>query len=829
MWAFNAGITTSPMYISKSWLEQYIAFPKKIASQDIAKRLTLSTVEVEGVKDLSGSLDHVVVGQVVSVEKHPQADRLNVCSVDVGREKLQIVCGGSNVRVGMKVALGKIGAKVKWHGEGDLVELKPTAIRGVDSAGMICASDEIGLLDMFPKKEEKEILDLSSIVAKPGTALAQALGLNDVVFDIDNKSMTHRPDLWGHYGMAREISALFNLNLKLYKTAPIKQGKTLSVAVTVKEKKLCPRYMAVALDNVKVGPSPAWLQQRLQSVGVRPISNIVDITNYVMLEVGQPMHAFDAEQLATNKEQRTRQIVVRKANNGEKMKTLDGKERVLTGDMLVIANDEKALALAGVMGGEDSGITDATTSIIFEAANFDASSIRRTSTKLGLRSDSSARFEKSLDPMLAKIALEKAVELTLKLSPGARVASKVADVFAVKPKKKTITFVVSFLEKKIGAAIPAAEAKNYLQRLGFGVTTKKDSWSVTVPSFRATKDIAIAEDVAEEVARLHGYNNIKSSLPTFSINPPTSNKLRDLEHRLREILAYECGYTEVYNYSFVTPELIKKLGDSPNSYLELDNPIAKDRPYLRRYLLGGLLENVEQNLHRAESVKLFELGRAYIQEFAGEHVQKGSKETLPAQPVHVSFVVSQEGIEVPFYEASAVCQGLFERLNVSYRLVAGKREASWHPGRSAEIFSGDKKFGIIAELHPSVQEKFGIDTRTAFVEINVGALLAVMNEKTSYTPVATYPSVVRDVAFLTDRTVEHAGIVTAVAKVNPLIRRVELFDVYEGKNIPEGKKSLAYHIEYRSDEKTLEASAVDQLHAQVVSLLQKEFGAEIRT
>ncbi len=824
------------MLISKQWLEQFITFPKKVSSQDIAKKLTLSTVEVEAIKDLSGALENIVVGQVLSVEKHPQADRLSVCQVDIGpsagdaQGKLQIVCGGSNVRVGMKVALGKIGGKVKWHGEGDLVELKPTAIRGVESAGMICASDEIGLLEMFPKKEEKEIVDLSGINAKSGTPLAQALGLNDVVFDIDNKSMTHRPDLWGHYGMAREISALLDLDLKAYKTKPVKAGKGVSLNVTVKEKKLCPRYMAVALENIKVGPSPAWLQQRLQSVGIRPINTIVDITNFVMLEVGQPMHAFDARRLSQEPIANSQKvaIVVRKANNGEKMKTLDGKERVLTSEMLVIANEQKALAVAGVMGGEDSGITDSTTTIVFEAATFDASSIRRTSTKLGLRSDSSARFEKSLDSTLPKIAMEKAVELTLQLCPEAKVASKVVDVFSVKPKKKTITFPPTFLEKKIGISIPAPVVKKYLTRLGFDVKSKKDSWSVTVPSFRATKDIAIPEDVAEEVARLHGYNNIPSALPTFPIAPPQPNKLRELEHRLREILAYECGYTEVYNYSFVTPQLIAKLGENTNKYLELDNPIAKDRPYLRAYLLGGLLENIEQNLHRSDSVKLFELGRAYIQEVPGEHVEKGSKETLPAQPMHLSFAVAQKGVEVPFYEASAVCQRIFERLGVSARFVASHQAPSWHPGRGAEIFSGDKKFGIIAELNPASQEKFGISERAAFVEINVETLLNAMNEKSAYLPVPAYPSVMRDVAFLVDKTVEHATIFEMLKKQNPLICGVELFDIYEGKNIPEGKKSMAYHIEYRSDEKTLDAGAVDQVHAQVVSALQKEFGAEIR-
>jgi phenylalanyl-tRNA synthetase beta chain len=395
----------------------------------------------------------------------------------------------------MKVALAGIGAKVKWHGEGELVELKPVEIRGVPSEGMICGADEIGLLELFPKKEEKEIVDLTHLTAKPGTALAVALGLDDVVFEIDNKSLSNRPDLWGHYGIAREVAALFGKSLKPYqakniKTREHKNTKALSLMVEVEDKKLCPRYMAVAVNGISVGDSPEWMQTKLRAAGVRPVNVLVDITNYVMMEVGQPMHVFDADRLHKNMKALKNEsgIVVRRAKEGEMLKALDGKEYKLTTDMLVIADTEKPLAIAGVMGGEASGVTGETASVIFEAATFDSVSIRKTSTALGLRSDSSARFEKSLPPEHAEIALKKAVELTLALVPGSRVASVVVDKKVPVKKRAPIVIPFALLSKKLGISVKTKEISTILTHLGFSVRASKAAHTITVPAWRA-KDI----------------------------------------------------------------------------------------------------------------------------------------------------------------------------------------------------------------------------------------------------------------------------------------------------------------------------------------------------
>ena len=364
------------MLISKKWLLEFVNIPESITSEKLAFDLTMKTVEVEKIKKMSDNLENIVVGLVKSVEKHPNADSLQLCQVSAGygeKELYQVVCGGINIREGMLVAFGKLGAKVRWHGEGDLIILAKVKIRGVESFGMICGADEIGLDEIFPKKQAKEILDLGDLKVSAGTPLAEALGLDDVVYDIDNKSMTHRSDLWGHYGIAREVSAFYKQKLKKYEPPKIKKGKDLRIDITIEDKELCPRYMAVALNNIKVAPSPFWMQKRLLSVGLRPINNIVDITNYVMMELGQPMHAFDASRVENPKSEiRNPKIIVRRAKEGERFKTLDGVERKLDENTLVIANKEKPIALAGVMGGENSGIKDNTASIIFEVANFQA-------------------------------------------------------------------------------------------------------------------------------------------------------------------------------------------------------------------------------------------------------------------------------------------------------------------------------------------------------------------------------------------------------------------------------------------------------------------------
>ncbi len=836
------------MKVSYQWLKQYVDLPDSLTPEELALKLTMSTVEVEKVEKQGENLENIVVGKILKIEKHPNADKLKVCTVDDGLKKLQIVCGGANLKEGMLVAFAKVGAKVRWHGKGELAEVKETEIRGVKSFGMICASTEIGLGEMFPLsarggsalggKDEKEILDLSFTKAKAGSLIAEVLGLDDVIFEIDNKSMTHRPDLWGHYGLAREVAALYNKKLNDYPArkqkiksvgiGPATSAGRLDLSVRVEDKKLCPRYMAVAIAGVKIGSSPDWMQKRLFAVGLRPINNIVDITNYILLDLGQPMHAFDKLKVKSKKSKEA-EIIVRRAKDGEKFKTLDGQECKLTEEMLVIADEEKTVALAGVMGGENSEINDNTTTIIYESATFDATNIRKTALKLGLRTESSARFEKSLDPNNAELALRRAIELTLQMCPNARIASKIADEKNFHLNQGPIELSREFLNKKIGAIIEKKKVAEILEKLGFGVKEKKnDVFLITVPSWRATKDISIPEDLVEEVARIYGYGNIEPKLPVFPIIPPEKNELRLLERKIKNLLALEFGCTEVQNYSFVAPEVLKKMGEDLSKHLELANPLAKDRPLLRRHLIPNLLLNLEMNLHRYDKVKIFEIGKVFDKENAGQRVSEKSDELLPRQNTLLSIAYAGKGDEVPFYEASAVILGLLENLGAEPELEKAKHSHLVNNGRFAVISANKKKIGFVAEVNPLVQNNLGITERTAIVEIDMDVLLPLLSVFSPYKPLPLYPAVQRDIAFVVDKTVRHADIVGAIKKADSLIENVELFDVYEGKNLGDSKKSMAYHITYRSNDRTLTSEEADKAQDRVVKKIEKEFEAEIR-
>jgi len=827
------------MLISYSWLKKYVNLPDSISATEVAARLKASTVEVEGVEVQGKDLENIVVGKIISAEKHPNADKLKVCSVDVGGEQLQIVCGGSNVAAGMLVALAKVGAKVKWHGEGELVELKPVAIRGVESAGMICASTEIGLSEMFPLKEEKEIVDLSYLKVKPGTPLAKALGLDDAVLEIDNKSLSNRPDLWGHYGIAREVAVLFDKKLKEYpahggtpphgggKISKIKPGKEINIKVEVEDAKLCPRYMAVVISGVSVGPSPQWLQKSLLAVGLRPINNIVDITNYVMMDLGQPMHAIDANKLTINNKQLT--INIRTAKDGEEFTTLDGQKRKLDSAMLMIADSEKALAIAGVMGGLDSGISNDTTTIIFESANFEAGSIRQTSTKLGLRSDSSARFEKSLDPNMTALALEMAVKLVLECCPKSYVASKVVDESKFSLQQGPITISLEFLKNRIGVNLPKKEVIRILENLGFKVKSKTDELSVIIPSWRATKDVSTPEDLVEEIIRIYGYDKIEASLPEFSITPPEINKLKKLERRCKDILVNSLAYTEVYNYSFVSPQSIAKLGQDVSKYLELENPLSQERPFLRRHLMNNLLENVKKNIDDYPELRLLEVGKKFLAGKPGVRATANSSELLPRQDTWLHAVFASKKNKNTFWEARRAAEAVFQELGREFKLEKIKDLRPWqHPARSGQVIVGDSYMGAVFEFHPTVVINFGLECSVAMMSLNLDELAGFPETEKKYKTLSEFPTMERDLAILVKKTVAHEDILSALSAVSPLLQSVELFDVYEGKGVSAEHKSMAYHFTYQSSERTLVADEVEKAHTSVIKILKEKFGAEVR-
>ncbi len=817
------------MYISKNWLKDYVDLPDSLSADDLALQLTMSTVEVEKVVDQKKNLENIVVGKVVKLKKHPDADKLTVCRVTDGQQEYQVVCGGSNLSEGMLVALAKVGTGVKWHGEGEVVTLKKTRIRGVKSEAMIVSASEIGLGELIQSADEKEVIDLSTFDAKPGTPLAQLLQMEDMVLDIDNKSMTHRQDLWGHYGMAREVAAIHRKKLKKYSAPDIKPGKEINLKVDVENTVLCPRYMAVVVAGVNIEPSPDWLQKRLLSVGVRPINNIVDITNYIMFDLGQPMHVFDIDRLShDNAELR---VIVREATEGENFTALDESEHRLNSHDLVIADPEKPVALAGIIGGDNSQVTNKTKTIVLESANFNAVNVRRTALRLGLRSESSTRFEKSLDPNFAESALKKAVKLIQELCPEAKAVSSVADVSNYELQIGPIELPFEFVDMKIGMEIEKKKITDILQRLGFEIKEKKGELKVLIPSWRATKDISTPIDLVEEISRIYGYDNIDTSLPLFPVASPEKNKLRDLERELKNILSLEHGYSETYNYSFVSPLWLEKLGMNMEDNLRLLNPIAKDRPFLRTSLTPNLLEVVETNSHRKDEIRLFEVGKIFDRNAPGERMQKNSDDLLPRQDMMLGMVYAAKDDKTPFYQVSGSVMATLDRLgfNTRLRVKSAGFELYHHPGRCAEVVDKDgEEFGHVFELHPRIQSRIGMDFRVSVAELNISRLREFCLDRSRYTPLPIYPYSDRDIAFVVDRDVSHADLVATIKQSSPLIVEVELFDEFSTEEIGTKKKSMAYHLVYQSNDRTLKAQEVDQLHSKVEKVLKKEFDARVR-
>lgn len=815
------------MLISKHWLRDFVFLPDAFDAEDLARRLSLSVAEVEKVTEVAKAFDKMVVGQITKIEAHPNADKLKVCTVDVGDQNVTIVCGGSNVVENMKVIVGLIGAKVKWHGEGDLVELAPVKIRGIDSAGMICASDEVGLLERFPKQEEKEIVDLKDTKARPGTPLATALGLDDVLFEFDNKSLTNRPDLWGHYGMAREIAALTRKKFTPLKTTKLKEDKKYALNVKVLAPDLCPRYQAVVIEGVSAIESPVWLKNNLLAIGQHPINAIVDLTNYVLFELGQPLHAFDAAVLNPNGQEIN--LEVRQANSGEQFVTLDNKDLVLTEETLVIANNGTAVALAGIKGGKNSGVSQTTTTIVLESANFNAINIRQSSTALALRTEASARFEKTLDPNLTELAMTRFVDLAKKVWPKSAVVSNVVDVRNFNDKPLVLEFPAKIISERLGAMITHKTIEDTLERLGFEAKVKKDQLRAVVPTWRAAKDVRIPEDLVEEIVRLYGYENIPGVLPDFKITPPVVNEQRQLEREIKEILAFACGYTEVSNYSFVSPEWLNILGLIKGAdYLELDNPIAKDRPLLRRALVPGLLENIRNHGH-IDGVKFFEIGRVYLPDEAGERAGLTNGELLPAQPLHLGLGFTYKNNETPFYEVAESIRMIGAELGYNFTFEASATtEGLYHPGRTALIKCEQETIGQVAELHPAKQAGLGVISRVAVAELNLSKLVELNRVKTTYHTLSEFPEVVRDLAFTAKKTVTHEQIQNLIMSSHGLVKDAQLFDVYESKKLGAEVKSLAYHVTLSADH-TLTTSEIEDTIKEIQKILTAKVGAEWRT
>lgn len=817
------------MLLVKDWLLEFVSLPTGATDEEICRRLSLATVEVESVsKIVPDELDHIVVGKIISMEAHMGAARLRVVKVSLGEgEPKTVVCGGSNLAVGMKVALALPGARVRWHGQGDIVELKKTTIRGVESNGMICASAEIGLSGQYPAAEEHEILDLSFLDAHPGAPLSAAL-VFPTVFEIDNKSLSHRPDLWGHRGIARELSAIFVAPFHDKKLPSLPNGVGHALRVSVQDANACSRYIGVAVDGISVKPSPQWMQERLRASGVRPINAIVDITNYVMLEYGQPMHAFDCDAIS---EKNSAHIVVRKAAEGETIHALDGNEYALAPDMLIIANDTRPLAIAGVIGGVDSAVSEKTTKIIFEAAHFAPALVRRTAFSLRIATESSRRFEKDLDCELPGQAMARALQLCAKIFPRSRVVSQTRDVGKFGPRMKPIVLTLDDIERRLGFAIPLGRAATILKRLGFGVSARKKELVVAIPSFRR-KDIAIQEDLMEELLRFVGYDQSPSVLPRIAVTQVRSDSVRIAARTLSDAFVFRHAFLEIKHYAFVRPAVLRACGFALDDHIVLENPLSDERPYLCRSLLPNLLETIEKNQQQEKRQALFEVNRVFLKESSEPNITSDRSPSVPSQPFYLAFVFSERNYERLFSYCAYMLRTALYECGWPAELLpcdASVPFIVFSSARSADIFVSGERIGRIGSVAPNTLLALGISGDIIACEIDISHLAALPRASLSYREQGAFPAALRDVTFVVDERVAYREIENALNSADALIERVEPFALFrDEKKIGAGKKSVSFHISYRASDRTLTSEEADRAHASVGILLKKKFDANIR-
>jgi phenylalanyl-tRNA synthetase beta chain len=796
------------MKVPVKWLKDYVDID--LSPKELAHALTMSGTESEA-RYLGESWEGVIIGQIAAIDPHPNADRLRLATVNTGSGMQTVVCGAPNLTIGDKIAYASVGANLIDGHTGEKSILKPAKIRGVESCGMVCSEMELGM-----SKNHEGILVLAND-APLGKPLAEFL--SDIILDID--VTPNRPDLLSVIGVAREVAAITGKKVRIPDLAYEEAGEPIEkqVSIAIEDADLCPRYSASLITGVKIGESPEWLKQRLTACGLRPISNIVDVTNYVMFEYGQPLHSFDYDKIKTKK------IVVRRAKNGELMQTLDDVERKLTDNTLMITDGEKSVAIAGVMGGANSDITDNTTTILLESANFNAAGIHYTSHNLKLVSEASMRFERGIRPDLTVHALKRATQLILQLAGGC--ASKgIVDVYPQKQERKSLNLRSSEIQRILGVEFGEEQVVNTLTSLGFEVDISDAGFAVKAPYWRS--DINIEVDLIEELARIIGYENIPTTLLSGSIAHQEPNYLMDLKSRVRQTLV-GFGFDEVITYSLTNREMLARAYASnalPKEPLKLDNAMSADQEYLRTNLRSGLLSVLESNLRHEEGpIRIFELNRIYIKR----------ENDLPEEPEIVCGLMynpEQEKVwpvHTPPFDFFTV-KGIVESLLSSLNVKADFRETdddSLRPGYQAEVIVNGSKIGIIGEVHPKVRAAFDITEKVYMFELNVSTLLPFALKRSGYKSIARFPSVIRDIALVLDNNVTHKQVVDIISKFS-LVNEVTLFDVYSGKQVEAGKKSLAYRLIFQSADHTLTDIEVDKVLEQILKKLQGALGATLR-
>ncbi|MDY0268203.1 phenylalanine--tRNA ligase subunit beta [Trichloromonas sp.] len=801
------------MIVTYNWLKEYVDFD--FTPEELAHRLTMAGLEVDALEKMGAGLDSVIVARLASVEAHPEADRLTLCQVETGQETVQVVCGAKNHRTGDLVALAQVGSILP----GDFA-IKKSKIRGVVSMGMLCSEKELGL------SEESAGI----IILPPGLPLGQpvfeALGLKDVRFELG--LTPNRPDCLSVVGVAREVAAMAGRPLKRPAPRVIEEGSSIETAtsVTIDDPQRCPRYAARLIKGVKIGPSPEWMIRRLESVGMRSINNVVDVTNFVLLELGHPLHAFDFNLL------REGRIVVKSAGEGEVFTTLDSQSRELKAADLTICDGQGAVALAGIMGGENSEIKSETTDVLLESAYFDPTTIRRTSKRLGIHTESSHRFERGADVDMVPLALDRAAALIQELA-GGTVARGRIDVYPRVLPKITLPLAVARVNAVLGLELTAATLKELLEAIGFVARIEgHQGLRVEVPSFRP--DVEREIDLIEEIARLNGYDRIPVTMPNGTlVSHQTSPHLQQVR-RVRDYLV-GAGFSEMINYSFIAESAWDRIGltsdDSRRKTVKVLNPLTEEQAVMRTSLVPSVLTSVAGNLaYRNSDPRLFELRPVF---------QVVDHQELPHEPLRLTVAFcgrrapegwAQERDQVDFYDLKGLAEGLLGLFALP--------EPTWdphfwepylHPGKSCALRCDGALLGSLGEVHPSVLREFDIDEPVYLLDLDLATLFQQALGHPGFRPLSRYPDVYRDSAFLVDEEIPAAQVFSVLGEIkNKSIEEITLFDVYRGAGVPAGKKSLAIRVRYRSLEKTLTDEEIQGIHGKLVRTLEKNLGAEIR-
>ena len=811
------------MKVSLNWIRDYVQLPADADLKKLAYDLTMSTVEVEDTIELAKQFDHMVVGVINTIEQHPNADKLRVCMTDIGGRVESIVCGGSNLREGMKVAVALPGAVCRWHGEGEPVEIKKSKLRGVDSYGMICGAVEIGLADLFPTKEEAHILDLSDFDAPAGTPLADALDLNDIILEIDNKSMTNRPDLWGHYGIAREIAALYDLPMKEFPRFDRNVANTAGFHVTVEDAERCPRYLSAQIEGLSVKPAPYQMQSRIWKVGMRPINALVDITNYVMLATGQPTHAFDSDHIAGH-------VIVRRAGEGEKLLLLNGKELALSGDDLVIADDAGVVGLAGVMGGAKDSILPETDKVILEVANFDAKGIRRTALRYDNRTEASARYEKAIDPERCDQAFDLSMQLLGQLYPEMKVTGLV-DEYPQHLKQAEIDVPLSWLERRLGKRLPPEEIRHKMELLGYGISFSGDNMHVVVPTWRSTGDVSIQADIMEEVARMYGYENFEAEPITTTFDGAINQLDKDLERRIKEYLAIRCGMQEIFTYPWMEESYVNAVLQSTEGILSLSTPPSPAERFVRSSLLPNLCKAVVKNERYFNEFSIFETAQVFRDENYTSPYDP--REKLPSQRKNVAgaFVTTDKDITALFRKAKGVVEMMARYVHMETLTFRQTEKPVWADNVVwLNICRGEEKVGDLALLSKKVSMACGIKNLNVMLfQLDQDSLVPLKSRTNTFTHMAEYPMTDYDISLLLDGSVQWKDVLQTVGGIkSELLHGASFVDEYRGKQVPAGKKSLTLRLSIGSKEKTLTSSEIEEVASSVLNKTAKRFGAELR-